>query len=206
MRGHKVGGADDQAGKQVNRKTIFEADPRPATPSARMFTVRRATPEDVAGVMDFIPRVVAALNAGGNFQWNHEYPLASDFEKDAERNELWVVTDDSSNGRIVGVGALTTEQYPEYALVGMDPKEESIVPHRVAVDVDYRGKGIAQRIIAQAEVLAKERGYRAVRVDTNVINAPMRHVFEKLGYTHMGDVPFSFKPPEMRFCCFEKKV
>lgn len=168
-------------------------------------TLRKATREDVPLVMEFIPEVVALLNADGNYQWNDTYPLASDFMKDVEDNVLWVAVDDST-GKMVGVAALTTDQYPEYADVGWDLSEVCIVPHRVAVSPHCRGRGIAQKLLLKGDDVAREMGLTMVRVDTNVQNKTMRHIFEKLGYQHAGDVQFKWKPDTMWFCCYSKKV
>lgn len=168
--------------------------------------IRKATASDVDQVMLFIPAVVKMLNDGGNFQWDANYPLATDFLGDVENNTLYVAVDELCDDKVVGVAALTTDQYPEYADVGMDTSEKAIVPHRVAVSVEYRGQRIAEKFFVKAEELAKELGIDLVRVDTNVKNLAMRHIIEKMGYQHFGDVGFSFKPADQRFCCFEKRL
>ena len=168
--------------------------------------LRRAALEDLAQIVEICGKAVAILNADGNFQWNSSYPLQSDFERDIKDNVLWVAV---VGGNVAGFAALTCDQPDEYAEVGLDISETCIVPHRVAVDPIFRGKGIAVKFMQIAEALAKEAGYKYVRVDTNSMNIAMQNLFVKLGYQYCGpDFKFKEKPPvngvEMTFKCYQK--
>jgi RimJ/RimL family protein N-acetyltransferase len=58
----------------------------------------------------------------------------------------------------------------------------------------------------KAEELAREAGYKRVRVDTNKINIPMQKMFAKLEYKYAGDIKFKRKPSYMDFVCYEKDM
>src|SRR5689334_88658 len=102
--------------------------------------IRPAIFSDVPGIMQVIADVVPDMIASGNFQWDDTYPNAAVFEEDIALGQLWVA---DADGIIAGVSAITTEQYPEYADVGLDINEPAIVTHRLAVSPHYRGQGIA---------------------------------------------------------------
>ncbi len=165
-------------------------------------TIRRGVAGDVPAVMELVRRVVPGMRAGGNLQWNEEYPNAAVFERDVELGQMWVVEID---GRLGGVAAVTTDQDPEYADAGWDITELAIVVHRVAVDPELRGKGIAAALMAQAEVVARERGIGVLRVDTNTENAATQRLFPKLGYSLAGEISLGFRPG-LRFLCYEKRL
>jgi GNAT superfamily N-acetyltransferase len=150
--------------------------------------------------MQLITKVVPLMMASGNFQWDENYPNATVFNNDIALNRLWVA---ESDGSIVGVTAITTEQQAEYADLGMDITEEAIVTHRLAVNVDYRGQGIAEALLKKAEEVALGRGIKILRIDTNSNNKATRKLFPKMGYEYAGETPLAFKP-HLRFYCYEK--
>ncbi len=102
--------------------------------------IRLAVREDVAALMALLRRVVPLMRAAGNLQWDDAYPNAGVFERDIELGQLWMAEID---GAIAGVAAVTTDQEPEYALVGWDVDEPAVVVHRLAVDPAFRGAGVA---------------------------------------------------------------
>ena len=143
--------------------------------------VRQGTSQDIPAIMALVRRVVPLMRASGNLQWDDSYPNPAVFERDVELAQLWVAEID---GEIGGVAAITTDQEPEYANVGWDISEPAIVVHRVAVDPEFRGKGIAAALMVQAEKVARARGISVLRVDTNTQNQATQKLFPKLGYPH----------------------
>jgi PAS domain S-box-containing protein len=152
--------------------------------------------------MALVGRVLPAMIASGNRQWDDSYPNAAVFQDDIEKGQLWVAED---AGLIVGVAAITTDQEPEYAEVGWDPSELAVVVHRLAVDPVAQGQGIAKALMRQAEVVARARGIPVLRVDTHTQNAATQRLFPKLGYSLAGEIGLGFRPG-MRFCCYEKRL
>jgi ribosomal protein S18 acetylase RimI-like enzyme len=162
--------------------------------------VRLGTNDDVACVMELVRRVVPLMRASGNLQWDDIYPNAAVFGQDVELQQLWVAEID---GHVAGVAAITTDQTPEYADVGWDISEEAIVVHRLAVDPDFQGKGVAAALMLQAEAVANTRGLSVLRVDTNTQNQATQKLFPKLGYTLAGEISLKFRKG-LRFLCYEK--
>jgi len=164
--------------------------------------IRLATLNDIPGIMRLIAEVVPAMNALGNYQWDSTYPNAVVFEKDIALNQLWVA---DADGDIAGVAAITTDQEPEYASVGWDLDETAIVTHRLAVSTRYRGRGIAAKLLQQAEQEAIRQNIKALRIDTNSENAATQQLFPKLGYVFSGEIGLGFRP-NLRFYCYEKRL
>jgi ribosomal protein S18 acetylase RimI-like enzyme len=162
--------------------------------------IRQATLQDIPAIMALIADVVPLMRASGNFQWDDAYPNVEVFEEDIRLQQLWVADID---GGVAGVTAITTEQYPEYVNAGMDITETAIVTHRLAVSVNFRGLGVAEALLKQAEVVAKDRGIAILRIDTNSNNKATRQLFPKAGYEFMGEISLRFRP-NLRFYCYEK--
>jgi len=164
--------------------------------------VRPATLEDVPSVMALVRKVVPLMRASGNLQWDDQYPNPEVFTRDVREGQLWVA---ELGGALAGFAAITTDQEPEYAEVGWDPAETSVVVHRLAVDPDLRGRGLALALMEKAEAVARERGIGVLRVDTNTRNEATRRLFPKLGYACAGEIGLGFRPG-LRFACYEKRL
>ena len=164
--------------------------------------IRQAELTDVAAAMSLVRRSVPLMRAAGNLQWDDVYPNADAFEEDVRLRQLWVA---EVNGEVAGVAAITTDQSPEYADVGWDLKETAVVVHRLAVDPEFRGLGIAERLMSQAEVVARGWGIKVMRVDTNTRNLATQGLLPKLGYALAGEISLEFRPG-LRFFCYEKRL
>lgn len=164
--------------------------------------VRPGRREDVEPVMALVRRAVPLMRQAGNLQWDDTYPNAEVFNEDAAKGQLWIAEED---GHVAGMAAITEDQEPEYADAGLDPDEPAIVVHRLAVDPAFRGRGVAEALMLQAEEVARERGITALRLDTNTENEATRRLFPKLGYVLAGEIGLSFRPGR-RFLCYEKRL
>ena len=164
--------------------------------------LRPATLADVPAALGLIRRVVPLMRAIGNHQWDDSYPSAEVFEHDVALGQLWLA---EIGGRLAGVAALTEEQEPEYADVGWDLAEPSVVVHRLAVDPAFRGEGVAAALMLQAEAVARGRQASVIRVDTSTANPATQRLFPRLGYTPMGEIDLADRPGQ-RFLCYEKRL
>jgi ribosomal protein S18 acetylase RimI-like enzyme len=164
--------------------------------------IRRATREDLNEVMRCIRRVVPLMRESGNLQWDNDYPSISVFKSDIENGLLWVA---QIGQCVAGFAAITTDQSPEYADVGWDITESAIVVHRLAVDPDFRGCGVAAALMLQAEIVGMEKGIQVVRVDTNSQNRATQKLLQKLEYVCAGEISLGFRPG-LRFLCYEQRI
>jgi 2-amino-4-hydroxy-6-hydroxymethyldihydropteridine diphosphokinase len=152
--------------------------------------------------MTLVRRAVPLMRAQGNLQWSDDYPNEQVFGADIAAGQLWLAEIDEA---VAGIAAITTDQSPEYADVGWDLNEPAVVVHRLAVDPDFRGRGVADALMRQAEVVARERGITVLRIDTNTQNPATQRLFPKLGYTYAGEISLAFRPG-LRFVCYEKRL
>jgi RimJ/RimL family protein N-acetyltransferase len=60
-------------------------------------------------------------------------------------------------------------------------------------------------LMLQAELVAKQRDIRVLRVDTNTRNEATQRLFPKLGYVLAGETALGFRPA-LRFRCYEKRL
>jgi ribosomal protein S18 acetylase RimI-like enzyme len=165
--------------------------------------LRLAQTSDLAAITALVRRAVPLMHAAGNFQWDDDYPSHAAFAHDIRRGELWVA--ESSAGVLAGVVAITTDQTPEYGHVGWDLAEPALAIHRLAVDPDYRGAGLAASLMQQAETIARERGITHLRVDTSAENTAIQRLFLRLGYAFAGQITIAYRPG-LRVVCYAKRL
>ena len=115
---------------------------------------------------------------------------------------LWVGIVDEN---IVGMIALTHDQPREYEFAGLDITEDCIVPHRMAVDPDCQGRGVAKLLLSQAEVVARNQNIHKIRIDTNSENQVTTKLFPSIGYQFCGEIGLDFRPG-LKFFCYEKYI
>lgn len=164
--------------------------------------IQKATAQNIAQIMTLVRRVVPLMRAVGNLQWDDTYPNPEVFLRDVEKDQLWIAVID---GAVAGVAAITQDQEPEYANVGWDIAEPAIVVHRLAVDPEFRGRGIAEALMRHAEEVALSHSISVLRVDTNTRNPATQKLFPKLGYTLSGETELGFRVG-LRFLCYEKRL
>jgi ribosomal protein S18 acetylase RimI-like enzyme len=187
-----------------------------------MVKVRKANENDVDSIMNIVSKLVDMLNSEGNYQWNDTYPLKENFLLDLKNGDLYVACQNSSRGvqdnseptneeddssdEILGFIAITTYQPPEYVLVHWNNDANiAIVPHRLGISPLVQGKGTAQLLMNHVEAVAHERHISCIRVDTNIVNHRMQHIFTKLDYSYIGNIFFQKgRYGKLEFKCYQK--
>lgn len=134
------------------------------------------------------------------YQWNDHYPSRDAFEKDIERNELFVM---EVNGRVIGTVVVSTFMDDEYkAIDWLSPNTNNIYVHRLSVVPEEQGKGYAQELMDFAEDHARKNKFLSVRLDTFSQNKRNQKFYEKRGYQRLSDI-FYPKQSDHPFHCYE---
>ncbi len=148
---------------------------------------RKTRPEDVPGIMRIIAQAQAYMKAEGIDQWQNGYPNEAAFLEDMERDYSYVMEE---NGKVIGTMAVIFDGEPTYDHIYDGAWKTADEPygaiHRVAVDADCKGKGIAGAMLAEAEKLCRERGVRSMKNDTHRDNQSMRRMVIKNGFEYCG--------------------
>ncbi|GAA0336406.1 GNAT family N-acetyltransferase [Bacillus carboniphilus] len=161
--------------------------------------IRLATKEDLPGIMDIIKKSVELMEANDNDQWTGYYPQEEHFLEDIDNQVLYVAELDR---KIVGSVSVDQSEPEEYASVNWRKSGEAYLFHRLAVDPETRGKGVASQLITFAEKTAAENDVFYMKVDTYSLNNKAQTLFEKLGYEKRGTIYLYGK--EQPFYCYDK--
>ena len=105
-----------------------------------------------------------------------------------ERGESYIMT---YGNQIAGFFTLSSQPdacYDEITDGKWSSGDPYCVLHRCAIDADFRGSGLSDRMIEFAEAICLQRGRTVLRVDTHRKNKAMQAMLTRNGFTFRGNV------------------
>lgn len=148
-------------------------------------TFRKGTKEDIAAIMALVRTAVAHMEGQGIFQWDDLYPTAEDFEADINEGALYVGTTGNQTAAICTWNQACDDAYRNGTW--RHPEKPFAVVHRLCVHAAFQNNGIARKMMAYIEALAKAEGMEAVRLDVYRENPHARRLYKKCGYVQTGE-------------------
>ncbi|HEO8421199.1 GNAT family N-acetyltransferase [Niallia sp. FSL W8-0635] len=162
--------------------------------------IRQGHIDDLPIIMEIVKKALVIMQAEGNDQWSHKYPNENSFRIDIENKNLFVaIMDDKVVGSIT-IDQIGGKNYEDIAWTYHHM--EYMVIHRLVVDPDIRGGGIASNLLAFAEVYAIEQDIFYLKTDTYSLNDKAQNLFVKNGYNKVGSTYFEGK--DKPFYCYDK--
>lgn len=150
--------------------------------------------------MSLIDGCIRDMESHGIHQWNEYYPTREIFQSDIKSGSLYEIRE---KDEILGIVTINEVQPPEYKGIGWSIQEGRIMAiHRLAVNPKWHRKGIAGKLLDQAEKLATDKGYASIRLDAYSGNPRALGLYEKRGYRRVGQLHFPRR--ELPFYCYEK--
>ena len=150
--------------------------------------VIQADARHVDAVWTLLQRCRDALAREGIFQWDDVYPTRATVEHDVRDGALWVLEVD---GDVLAAITLNEHQDVRYAEIDWHEPEPALVVHRLCVDPDIQGRGLAHQLMAHGEALAAERGYRSIRLDAYSANPRSLSFYRRRGFREAGTCNFA---------------
>lgn len=139
----------------------------------------KATYNDLDELDDLAVLVITDMKKSNIPQWEYRYPRKEHFQKDVEKEGLFLVKQDDI---IVGAIVILPENDPPYQTISSWICEHSVVLHRILVHPNYRQQGIAQQMFDFAEEYARKNKYQSIKIDTHLENYKMRRFLQKNKY------------------------
>jgi GNAT superfamily N-acetyltransferase len=161
--------------------------------------IRKAEQKDIDKIMEIVKKTVEIMKREDNDQWTDEYPAETDFLNDIANGTMFTAVMDGE-----AVGAITCDQVQaeQYSRVSWQMETgRCYVFHRLVVDPEIRGAGIASLLISFAERHAAQQNTPYMRTDTYSLNKKAQRLFEKNGYKKAGEIYMDREHP---FYCYDK--
>ena len=152
-----------------------------------MLKVRQAVPADMAAVLALYDGVIDLFQAQtGTTAWKKGvYPIEADFQRAIEAGTLYLgeLEGRLAAGMVVTQGTDKTYGNPPWRVDA--PDRETAVIHTLGVSPDFAGRGVGLDMMRQAAELAREKGWRALRLDVLEDNVPAQRFYERAGFVYI---------------------
>lgn len=150
---------------------------------------RRAGDDDAQVAQTAYRRIIEHLAATVDYpHWHSEnHPSPAEVEAWVEDGQLYLAVDGA--GEVAGVVVLNhdaPDAYQEIPWAVAAGPDEVLVVHALGVTPDFRRRGVARFVIDASLEVARQKGCRAVRLDTYVGNTPARELYTRYGFTDLG--------------------
>ncbi len=154
-----------------------------------MTEIRKCTKEDIVATGAFYDRVVEYLDAHINYpKWVYKgYPSEPYASFMTDEGVQYICLE---NERIVGAFVLNTDPEADYKKGDWSANlsdGEYMVIHALAVDPDCQGSGIGKEILNYCINMAKQSGFKAIRLDIVPDNIPAQRLYEGFGFRCAGE-------------------
>lgn len=152
---------------------------------------RSAQPEDIDRIMLIVRQAKNSLRKHRVDQWQGVYPTQESFLADMDRGECFVVCCGELVAAVFTLSVNKEACYDELTDGKWSPCEDYCVLHRIAVAAEYRGSGLAQKVIGFVQQQAELLGKSCIRTDTHRKNKAMKELLSTAGYRYRGNVRIS---------------
>lgn len=142
---------------------------------------------DIPAVMKLIRQAQVYMKDAGIDQWQDGYPNEGTIAMDIAKEYSYVLEE---NGKILGTMAVLFDGEPTYDKIYEGQWKTNDEPyaavHRVAVDAECKGQGIAGAMLEEVVKMCRERGIRSIKNDTHKDNKSMQRMQAKNGFEYCG--------------------
>ncbi len=147
---------------------------------------RQSVKEDIEDILIIIKQAQASLKEAGIDQWQNNYPNYEIISRDIDQKESYVLIDGND---IVGTTVLSFQGEKTYQSIyegqWMSDSDYAVI-HRIAVNQNYKGTGLASKIIDYVEKICLDKGVTSIKVDTHEKNLSMQRLLGKNKFEYCG--------------------
>lgn len=148
---------------------------------------RKATKTDLAAISSFVKAAIETMEAQGIFQWDDVYPTEADFAADLQSEHLFVgEKSDSRKSEIAVVYAVNCNFDDAYNAVAWKSEGNFRIIHRLCVNPQFQGLGIAKETLRHIEEDLKAQGVKGIRLDVFSENPQALNLYLHSGYEQTG--------------------
>ena len=164
-----------------------------------------STSSNIHNILQIINDAKVYLKSKDIDQWQNGYPNQTQIKQDIANNESYVLINDEN--QVIATSMFSIRPEPTYKLIDGEWKikesEKYGVIHRLAIDKNYRKKGIASFVLKEFHQKLMKQQIRSLKIDTHEDNHEMQYLVRKLGYVYCGII---FTEYNAKRFAFEKVI
>jgi len=151
-----------------------------------MLTVRKTEAKDLNRVMAIISQAQEYFKKNQIDQWQNGYPSIETIQEDMSFGSSYVLLE---NDVVIATAAIIFAGEPDYETIYEGEwltHDKYGVIHRIAVDDDLKGSGIALKFMKLIEEMCLATGVSSLKIDTHRQNIPMQKYLKKNNFKYCG--------------------
>ncbi|RIM76804.1 GNAT family N-acetyltransferase [Staphylococcus xylosus] len=152
--------------------------------------IRIANKNDLLSILNIVEESKATMQQDNNNQWDEHYPLEEHFERDIEKESLFVLEENDKIYAFIVVDQEQAEWYDN--LEWPVNRQGAYVIHRLAGSASY--KGAATQLFDFAVNLALDHDIHVILTDTFALNKRAQALFSKFEFNKVGEVEINYHP------------
>ncbi len=160
---------------------------------------RKAVQTDIKTIMNIIKQAQAYFKDQGIDQWQNHYPNRDTIHQDITNGNSYILL---QNHQIVATSAISFDEESTYRSIyegSWITSSDYAVVHRIAVDNNYKGLGLASEILRQVELLCLNKAVHSIRIDTHKQNLSMQKLLHKNHFKYCGIIYLEDGSPRIAF-------
>lgn len=147
---------------------------------------RKAKETDLNKILNLIVQAQLYFKENGINQWQNGYPNINSITNDIQNDYCYVLEKDNLIVGSVAVIFDIEKTYNEIYEGNWKSNQEYVVIHRLVVESNHKGKGLASEILRNIEELSLQREIHSIKVDTHKDNTSMQKLLYKNGFEYCG--------------------
>lgn len=151
------------------------------------FLFRKAEENDLDAILTIIDAAKEYFKIKGIPQWQDGYPNRDSFILDREKGASYVL---EADGKIIGTIAVYFDGDRNYDHIyegsWLSENQPYAAIHRVAVDADRKGEGVAGKMVEEVVKMCRNRNIFRIKNDTHRLNDSMQGMLVKNGFVRCG--------------------
>lgn len=164
---------------------------------------RKAQKTDIPRIMEIIISAQKYMKESGIDQWQNGYPNKESILDDINEGKSYVLERDKE---VIATTYLSFDGESDYDFIYEGDwlsNEKYAVIHRIAVDNDLKGQGIAGEVFKFIEEICLQKNIFDIKIDTHRDNKSMQKFLTKNGFKRCGIVYLKDKSERI---AFEKRL
>lgn len=161
--------------------------------------LRKGNPTDANDILGIIKQAQDYFKIQGINQWQNGYPNLETIKHDIHMGYNYVLLKEKVIIGTVALGFDGEKTYNNIYNGKWRSNQSYAVIHRLAVDSEYKGSGIASIIINKIEELCIKSKIKSIRVDTHKDNRSMQNLLHKNGFVYCGIILLEDKSERLAY-------
>ena len=150
--------------------------------------IRKAITDDIPNIIDIFKQASKFISDYGSNQWQDKScPNQENVVNDINENSAYVLINEDKE--TIGYFCLSFNKDVNYDVIKNGRWESDYkyaVLHRIALSDNFRGQNLSKNIFDFAENECIQNQIRSIRIDTHILNEPMKAILKNRKYKKAG--------------------